>query len=406
MSCPFTKRVMKVFSSLSEAGRETNISTIPIGKVCQVGGGIVEGRYFRYVNDNKEDIAKSHLEDTTNGQPLEIVHQLEKHESERVQSDKSKRTETSFRNDRNCRDDDESVQNSLISLQQESQKEVYTSQGKKSIPRKRKRVKNVDTLAKKKVHLVEDNPQEIPKDNMKSNSISEVQTNIGSQMVHRSVKYPDSSIQNTSTPSDAPEGCFDLTTLRPSTSLPSEKKKMVELICKGRSEVVVCFRGYSAAANALGLDRSQISLMCENNYEPSALQTYSLRLTSNKSPQSAYEYGCHDEDFVENSETYTERLERFRTTYELEVQSEYELANGTTEEVPIVSLGGTTTINPLTPVSLRNKNQLLNEKYQGNALYARHLEHKSSLNLVCTIFYASNAMKKACVKLFVHSVEW
>lgn len=80
---------------------------------------------------------------------------------------------------------------------------------------------------------------------------------------------------------------FDVSTLLPvrrSNEKPlSKPPKIIELVDKGASEVVCCFRGVTKAHRALGIDRSVATMACLNYGTPSQpdMGSYILRYVLN-----------------------------------------------------------------------------------------------------------------------------
>jgi hypothetical protein len=139
------------------------------------------------------------------------------------------------------------------------------------------------------------------------------------------------------------DGHFDITSLQPLRSKAGVKKKWVELYCKGSREVLCCFRGHNDAAIALNLDRRTIRKMCEKQGGDFPIHaSFSLMYASNKAQASAYHYGIHVEDLTFTKETYKDRLQRFKWTYEQDRNRTKKMQQvdppPPTNEVPLASL--------------------------------------------------------------------
>lgn len=134
--------------------------------------------------------------------------------------------------------------------------------------------------------------------------------------------------------SSCPPGHFDLTLLKP---LPrplsnNTNDKYIELYCKGRKENLCCFKGHRNAAIALNLETHQIEQMCTKEKGAPVFHSFELSYAPNRHHSSSYYFGGHSEDYRPFLETYIERLERFRNTYETEIKRLEEI-NTTTNEI-------------------------------------------------------------------------
>lgn len=119
-----------------------------------------------------------------------------------------------------------------------------------------------------------------------------------------------------------PPGHFDLTLLRPLPGcLPNNTDDIyIELHCKGRNENLCCFKGHKNAAIALNLDEHRIEQMCTKKNGAPIFHSFDLSYAPSRHRSSSYYFGGHIEDYRFFSESYDERLERFRKTYETETK--------------------------------------------------------------------------------------
>jgi len=138
---------------------------------------------------------------------------------------------------------------------------------------------------------------------------------------------------------ECPSGHFDLTLLRPLPipSSVSAKDKYIELYCKGRREIICCFRGNKNAAIALNIDATMIKLMCQKKRNAPIFSNFELSYSPNGQLSSSYYFGGHLEDYKVFPETYVERLERFRKTYDTE-KKRWEEKITSTNEIPLSTL--------------------------------------------------------------------
>jgi len=232
---------------------------------------------------------------------------------------------------------------------------------------------------------------------------------------------------------------FNVLSLRPLQSKASLKKKYVQLYCKGNHVEILCFRGSSDAAFALGIDRKIISKMCERTKKGDLINdaqdfdSFSLGYASNRIIPRSYQYGIHPEDwkaqedetegvnngdkdgvkYVQRSgEAYYERLARWEKTFlkerERERNHNAHLAlheNPPTKEVPIKNLSSIaiTSLHPNTLVTALRPSQLLNDNLDNGDMCVICQETKAQIVfepcqhcLICAQCFKNGLCHKFC----------
>lgn len=169
--------------------------------------------------------------------------------------------------------------------------------------------------------------------------------------------------------SECPSGHFDLTSLRP-LPIPSTvntKDKFIQLYCKGRKEIVCCFRGNRHAAFALNIDTALIKPMCQKKRKAPVFPNFELSYSPNDK-LSSYYFGGHLEDYKIFPETYVERLERFRKTFDAE-KKRWDEEITSTNEVPLSMLPDfktetetDTAMKDLKVASIKSEKHLINNR--------------------------------------------
>ncbi len=246
MSDPVTGKVLQTFRSCSEAERITKISRATIGKgknlsfifimkhilvlissiscnvlatqklkqsfptACREGGGLVDDKLFRYVYDRKN-------------RDLEKINYV----IENIVTNPLKTKQN------NCDENEFDGRNSK-KKQTFSSNSSEASVGQLPYEREPKTFNEINNESDKA-------NDDIPP-----------------------VKYLDFTQKSIKNHSLKPTN-FDITKLHPvhARIVPGNRKRFIELICRGTGKSLLCFRGYGVAAKALQIDKATVKKMCE-----------------------------------------------------------------------------------------------------------------------------------------------
>jgi len=283
-----TGHILEVFRSCSQAERETKISRTYIGKVCRHGGGILNGRYFRFVylnpNEVEEHISKKSKKMDKNDESLSIDDDDD---------------DDDYDDDNGIAATDTFGSTSYQDQQQRAGTFSYSLTGSSGIA---------------------DESEKDNKNDGNNNIVSESLKNDDDYDVKMGAVRNESPGKH-----KRKQSFFDLSVLLPikKKQKPATRpKKLIELVELSTGKVVVNFRGNADAGQALNIDRKKVGLACQSygRRDEISYGTFKLRYAKTGTKPIAYEYGAHEIDFQHIVETHEERKVRFQRMFEADLR--------------------------------------------------------------------------------------